>query len=270
MNQTIPTMCWSVAAKPSALGVRMHDAGFHAAKLDYKYIAIGSNEIDKVISAMRTLNVRGLGISMPHKQKVINLLEELDTSVESIGACNTVVNNENTLKGYNTDWIGAYRALYESKIKDYKTVLIVGSGGVARAFAYMLTKTSDDMDVSIAARNECARKKIASDFNIDHQFDLDHMPQTDLIINATPVSNLISDSMISNASGIFDVDFTSRNTELTMRADRIGIDSIAGWRMLLHQGAAQFELYTNQTAPLAAMESVLEQALPDTPKQLIA
>ncbi len=88
---------------------------------------------------MRALNIRGLNITIPHKVKVLPLLDEIDPQARTIGAVNTVVNNKGLLKGYNTDAEGFMRALKECGIEvKGRTAVILGAGGAARAVCFAL------------------------------------------------------------------------------------------------------------------------------------
>src|SRR5205809_7595014 len=111
MNRTIPVLCCSVAANPSPLGVKLHNAGYEALGLDYRYFAIGAADIEPVLQCMRTLAIRRLGVSMPHKQAVIPFLHEVSQDVQAIGACNTVVQENGRLYVHNTGCLQALGAI---------------------------------------------------------------------------------------------------------------------------------------------------------------
>ena len=129
MNKTFPILCGSVSANPSRMGVKLHTTGYRTLGLDYQYVAIEATEIEPIVQSVRTLSFRGLGVSMPHKQTIIPLLDEIGPDVQAIGACNTVVQEDGRLRGYNTDWIGALGAIDE--IEDSKNLhkaVIIGLG----------------------------------------------------------------------------------------------------------------------------------------------
>jgi len=252
-----------VAANPSPLGVKLHDAGYAELGLDFKYIALGSEDIAPVVSSVRTLGVRGLGVSMPHKITALELLDELSPDVLAIGATNTVVNEDGRLVGHNTDWQGAVRALDEKDLGHCATALVVGAGGVARAIAYGLTQRGTK--VTIAARDLSRGEALVSDLGLDSAVLLEDQAEVEaeLVVNATPAADAVALEDLS-PKGVFDVLFSTRSTPLTQAAESRGIPAVAGWRMLLLQAAAQFELYTGEAAPLEAMSDVLEAALPDS------
>ncbi|MCG8104210.1 MAG: shikimate dehydrogenase [Candidatus Thiodiazotropha endolucinida] len=263
--RTIPTMCWSVAANPSPLGVKMHNAGYSAAGVDFTYIATGADDISDVIKLVRKAGVRGLGVSMPHKQSVIHELDEISEAVESIGACNTVVNTDGHLVGHNTDWIGAWRAIEEAGLSNVRSAVVVCSGGVARAIIYALRK--NNIDVAIVARNEEVASGLANEFGVNYvgRPEKDATYNGELVINATPVNEVeewpLRLNQFENARGFFDVFFGKLTPPLCADAKERGWIGVPGWRMLLLQGVGQFELYTGTTCPVQAMADVLEAAL---------
>lgn len=265
--KTFPKICASVASNPSQLGVKMHNAGYYAKNLDYTYVAIGANEILEAINVLKDLNIRGMGVSMPFKQSVIDYLDEVDESVRVIGACNTVVNDEGHLKGYNTDWIGAQNAIMEKvDISKLHRAVIIGSGGVARAIAYALKVNG--LKVYVSARNAIQRKEIVKDLNLDGETDLENQGKfdADIVINATPDSTSNGPVNLDKhlkATVVFDVAFNAYMTDLTRNAESRGLIYISGWRMLLLQGVKQFELYTCEKAPVEEMGNVILNWLKD-------
>lgn len=267
MMKTFPTICASVASNPSTLGVKLHNAGYVANGLDYTYVATGSTDIKKTVQLMREMPFRGLGVSMPFKESVIDEIDEIDFSVKKIGACNTVVNDDGKLIGYNTDWVGAINAIKEIvRIDSIKRAVIVGAGGVARAIAFGLRQ--NDIEVFICARNANQREKLVKDLTLQGSGSLEEQGsfKADLLVNATPVSTLDSPLKLiehKEARILFDVAFQKRTTELMKSAEEKGLLVVHGWRMLLYQGMQQFELYTKQKALIDAMSRVLEEALPD-------
>ena len=189
MNRTIPVLCCSVAANPSPLGVKLHTAGYEALGLDYRYFAIGAADIEPVLQCVRTLAIRGLGVSMPHKETVIPFLDEVNQDVQAIGACNTVVQENGRLYGHNTDWVGALGAIDEAGSGGLHSAVIIGAGGVARAIAYALKQRG--MTVFVSARSADEREKLVNDLGLDGADTLEQQGQFDaeLVVNTTPVSD---------------------------------------------------------------------------------
>lgn len=266
MKNTIPNLCGSVAGEASGLGVEMHNAGYAAAGLDYTYIAIGSDDIEESLENAKNMNFDGLSVSMPFKQSVIPLLDEIEEDVETIGACNTVVIENGKTRGFNTDWRGAIRALRETgDLEDVEKAEIIGAGGVARAISYGLK--NEGVEVFISARSKRQRKELVEDLDLDGYSDLDNQGSAgaELVVNATPVANQpespVELDKHEEGKWLLDVVFGELETDIIRDANERGWKTTKGWRMLLHQGLEQFELYTGEEGPEEAMAGVLEKAL---------
>lgn len=258
--RTIPAVCGSISANPSARGVAVHNAGYRALGLDFTYVAMGGEDLDLAIETMRAIGGRGLGVSMPFKTAIIPKLARVSEDVTSIGACNTVVfDPDGSMSGYNTDWIGVRDSLAEA---DYpaRRAVVVGAGGVARAIAYALVRSG--VEVLIRARNEAAGLSVVRDLDLSGYEPLDGgtLPGYDLVANATSDSTATGPVDLSeypDAEAVFDVAFTSPTTPLTIEAQARGLKTVPGWRMHLHQAMQQFRLYTDQEPPMDVMAAVL-------------
>lgn len=266
MIKTIPLLCGSVAGQPSALGVKLHNAAYRATGKDATYLAMGAETIDVVFDIAKELSFRGLAVSMPFKQSVIPLLDSVSQDVHDIGACNTVVFDDGRATGHNTDWRGALAAIDEVTHDRPTSALLVGAGGVSRAIAYGLNLRQ--VKVLVAARRVEQAQKLVADLKLEAALSIADASRisADLVVNCTPESGKdapISDSMLAGGSILFDVAFGHRTTPLMRRGSEVGLKVVAGWRMLLLQACGQYELYFNETAPLAEMSDVLEQALPE-------
>lgn len=265
MKHTFPKLCGSVAGDASELGVKMHNAGYEARDLDYTYIAIASDDIEETLETVKNMDFKGLGVSMPFKQEIILLLDEVNEDVEMIGACNTVVIDEGKATGYNTDWRGAIRALKETAELDVEKAEIIGSGGVARAIAYGLKQ--QDIEVHISARSEEPRKELVQDLDLAGETDLEGQGEAgaELVVNATPVAEQpespVNLDKHEKGEWLLDVVFTDIQTDIIQDAEERGWKTTKGWRMLLHQALKQFELYTGEQPPEEEMGEVLKQGL---------
>lgn len=262
---THPILCGSVAGKASKIVVALHDAAYAALQLDFKYVAVGSANLTEVVDGFRALQFRGFGVSMPHKTSVISLLDIVSEEVKTIGACNTVVQRNGQLHGYNTDWRGAIDALSEAGVRNPKSAMILGSGGVARAIGYGLR--SIHCDVWIASRNAEAGHKLAQDLRLAGSVPIAKQGSVpvDLVINATPMSDSANGPTILSehkaAKALLDVVFSPKETPLVAQARNRGLLVAPGWRMLLHQALHQFRLYTDREPPKEQMSKVLETTL---------
>ena len=262
---TFPRLCGSVAGVASKLGVALHDAGYNELGIEFKYIAVGTDELERAIAAFKKMDFRGFGVSMPFKTEVIGYLDETSDEVKTIGACNTVVLSKGRLSGYNTDWRGAIGAMKEAGIKQPTTAMIIGSGGVARAIAYGLKK--EGWKTWIASRNIDAGAKLRSQLGLEGNISIEDQSnvEVDLIVNATPVVD-IKESPVrllqhKSAKSLLDVVFNPKETPIVKLAKQNGLIVVPGWRMLPHQAIFQFELYTEKKAPIDTMSKVLSDAL---------
>jgi len=264
MPKSNPILCGSIASRPSPFGVAMHNAAYKAADVPFTYVAFGTESTREAVLAMRYLGIRGLGVSMPHKIDIMQYLDAIDGTAAQIGAVNTVVNDDGRLTGYNTDWVGAVRALQEKVDIAGKRSVVVGAGGAARAIVYGLVK--EQSQVTVHNKTVSTGKKLARDF--DARFggglaELNLIEDYDILVNATsvgfhaPDESVIPSSILKEGKVVLDVVFIPPETKLVQDAKSRGCVAISGIRMLVHQAMYQFELYTGKQAPFAVMEKAL-------------
>lgn len=259
------TVCGSLSLHPAPVGAAMHLAGYRALGLSFTYVPFRVArvaDLEGAVRGIRALNVRGAGISMPFKQAILPLLDELDPVAARIGAVNTVVNDEGTLTGHNTDAIGSARALEEVMTIRGARVLVIGAGGAARAIAFALADRGAAL--TLANRDEDKARSLADETSATAAgLDAISRGPWDAIVNATSVgmgdgrTSIVPEEAIAAGQVIMDIVYKPLETELVRAATRRGARAIHGGRMLLHQAAGQFELYTGQPAPLAAMDAAL-------------
>ena len=118
----------------------MHNTAFEVTGVNAIYLAFETRDIDGCLKGIKALGIKGMSITLPYKSSVISLLDEVDGLAKKIGAVNTIVNKGGHLVGYNTDAIGALKALEEKIELSGKTCLIIGAGGAARAIGFILKK----------------------------------------------------------------------------------------------------------------------------------
>lgn len=254
--------CISIATSPGNFGSLLFNSTFSDLKLDfiYKPFKVTPNNLARAILAIRALNIRGCGVSMPHKTLVHKYLDAVSPTAKKIGAINTIVNNNGLLTGHNTDVIGVERALEESFPVKNKVAHVIGSGGVARAIIIAL-KNSHCKKITLSGRDDKKTKKIAKEFRIIYcPNKISEKIKADLLINATPVGMaplnnkmIVSEQQINNYSAVMDVVVSPLHTKLIRTAKKLGKVAIPGFRMALYQASAQFTLYTEKEAPLNTM-----------------
>ncbi|WP_437939912.1 shikimate dehydrogenase [Sorangium sp. So ce341] len=262
------TLCGSMSLHPVSTGAAMHLAGYRALGLDFTYIPFAVTDVEGATRGMRALGIRGLGVSMPYKQAVIPLLDEIDPIAARIGAVNTIVNDGGRLRGYNTDWIGAARALEEATQLGGARVLLLGAGGAARAVAFGLAERG--ARVTIANRDlEKARQLAAAVGGTAVPLDGGALtPDHDVLVNATSRGmaevdprSPVPEEALREGLLVMDIVYKPMITELVEAARRRGATAVHGGRMLLHQAAEQFRLYTGREPPLDAMDEALRAQL---------
>ena len=268
MATSIPVLCGSMAANPYRLAVEVHNAAYRELGLDYTFVYFGITDAQAGVEAIRALGIRGMNVSMPYKSAVIPHLDRLDPAAEAIGAVNTIDNRDGILTGYNTDYIGAIRALEERIHLSGARVALLGSGGAARAVAYGLSQRG--ADTTIFNRSAERGKSLAADFGQNYGGTLDQFPggdHFDILINSTAVGfqqaeqSPIAGGRLAKGTLVMDVVFLPPQTKLLQLAEAAGCRTIQGVRMLLHQACGQVELYTGCSAPVSVMEQVIEREL---------
>ncbi|MDP6648100.1 MAG: shikimate dehydrogenase, partial [Candidatus Woesearchaeota archaeon] len=193
----------------------------------------------------------------------------IDETAQKIGATNTIVNKNDKLMGYNTDYYGAIEALKEKTPLNNKKALVLGAGGAARAVIYGLKK--EGAGITIVNRTKEKAEKLASDFDVKFS-EINNMKKlvidNDIIVNTTSVGMVpnINESIIKEdefVSGkiVMDIVPIPPNTKLLKIAKSAGCQVISGNRMLLHQAIKQFRLWTGQDPKFKLMESKLKLTL---------
>lgn len=249
----------------------MHNAAFRHLGLDYCYLPfkVHPNDLGKAVEAVRALSMTGVNVTVPHKESVIPLLDEVNEEALFIGAANTVVNETGKLTGYNTDGRGFMRSLDESGIAvKGKTILVVGCGGASRAISYYLSEKAKKLVLSDI--DEEKRENLASDLsrirkNVEALERIGDIGQYDIIINATPLGLKPDDpepfdtSLLLREQTVCDLIY--RKTRLLERASERGCRTLDGRGMLLWQGALAFELWTLVAPPVDIMRDALFMGL---------
>jgi shikimate dehydrogenase len=273
-NITAKTKLCLVVGDPieHSLSPHMHNAGYAALGIasDFVYLAaqVKIDAIEAFVKGIRALGIRGVSCTIPHKSLVIPYLDEIDETAMKIGAVNTIVNDTGKLTGYNTDWLGIVDPLQTKTTIGGKHVALLGAGGAARAVLYGIQKQGGR--VTIFNRTRETAEKLAKDFNskalpLD---DLAEIKNMDIIFNATSVGMHPSESETPLAKEyimkhhiVFDAVYNPLETRLLREAKEQGATIIYGYEMLLHQGAAQFELFTGKPAPVDIMRETLMKHL---------
>jgi len=254
----------------------MHEAGYRALGLPFTYVPFEVRDLAGALAGMRSLGIRGFGVSQPFKQAVIPLLDALDPIAEQIGAVNTIVGSNGRLVGHNTDWIGAVRALEETGALSGTSVLLLGAGGAARAIAFGLRERGARVTIANRTFDKAAALAAATGARAATWDETNRLGDYDVVLNATTLGQEgvherasaipLDDASFPHGSIragqiVMDIVYKPLQTPLLAAARSRGAIAVHGGRMLLHQASAQFELYTSHPAPREAMDEALRAAI---------
>ena len=245
----------------------MHNTAFSALGYNGAYLAFRVTDIGKAVVGIKALGIKGASITIPHKVSVMDFLDELDDTAKKIGAVNTIISREGVLTGYNSDGLGAVKALLEkTTIKD-KNVVILGAGGAARAIGFAII--SEGGRVTVINRTPANGEKLAKDLGADFQ-PISKLNKTEchVLINTTPVGMMPDiDAMpvrkqdLDKIMVVMDIVYNPLKTRFLRAAENIGCQTIDGVSMFVYQGAFQLELWTGMKAPVEVMKKAVLNAL---------
>ena len=253
----------------------LHNAAFAAQGINAAYLAFEPSSIRDAVAAMRALPIHGASITIPYKTDIMPFLDFIDPLAEKIGAVNTVVTRDGALAGYNTDGEGACGAI-EAAVGEIaaRSVLILGTGGSARAIAFTLLDRG--AKVTIAGRMGRTQTELVD--NLSSHFsavgtaaisslDAETVARHDVIVQTTPLGmkpgdELPIDPALLSGQAVFDIVYRPHETALLRAAGERGCTKIYGIEMLLRQAEAQFRLWTGVEAPAGVMRSAVSEFLP--------
>ena len=265
------------------LSPAMHTAAFDKLCLPFRYgvFDVADEFLWALLAALRKNGFAGANVTIPYKERIIPLLDDVNEDAEAIGAVNTIVNHDGTLTGYNTDVAGIQQALahLKERIRNV-SVVVLGAGGGARAAAYAISKTFSPASVQLYNRTASRAGTIADDLRkifpaiaYETISDAQRLPAviagSVMVVNATPVGMapnidalpISSAIRFSNQQIIFDIIYTPIETALLRKATADGATTINGVEMFVHQGAKAFELWTGNPFPVDVARQAVLKAL---------
>lgn len=251
-----------------SLGPAMHNLALSQAGINGVYLAFDVTDLASAIAGIRALPIQGVSVTVPHKTAIMPFLDAIGDTAASIGAVNTITNDNGRLSGYNTDAYGAITALEQhiGSIKD-KKIVILGAGGAARAVAFGAIQK--DARIHIVNRTRSKGEKLAAALGAEYH-DPSELPEIsyDIIINTTSAGMYphtdempISPDAITPGATVMDIIYNPLKTKLLHEAAKHGCKTIDGVSMFVHQGARQFFLWTGREPPVAQMTSCVYEAL---------
>jgi shikimate dehydrogenase len=252
-------VCISLARRPSNIGTRFHNYLYEELGLDFLYKAFTTVDIAAAIGGMKALGFRGCSVSMPFKEDVIALVDEMDATASAIQSVNTIVNTDGRLKAFNTDYGAVAELITRHRLNCEASVAIRGSGGMAKAVGAAFRDAGFTSGMLIA-RNASTGHALANELGYTWRADV-HRDATgrveeitaDILVNVTPIGMrggsdedqlAFPDLAIGRAKTVFDVVAFPAETPLIRRARHLDKQVITGAEVIALQAAKQFELYT--------------------------
>ncbi|PIR55557.1 shikimate dehydrogenase [Candidatus Peregrinibacteria bacterium CG10_big_fil_rev_8_21_14_0_10_36_19] len=256
---------YGILAHPAnhSLSPIMHNASFKALEIDasYEIFDVAEDNLDAFLEDARK-NLAGFSVSLPYKEILMNKVDVLDEACLKIGALNTVVNRNGKLFGYNTDYIGALKALGD--VSD-KKIALLGAGGSAKAIFYGLSKAGANVFVFNRDKSKATLLAGGNGFGLEKisgPFDVLIQSTSIWTINPSAVlEDLISEEVLEQVDTVMDIIYKPLITPLLKKASEMGKKIVTGEKMLLYQAMEQFKIWTGMEAPYEVMKQALEKGL---------
>lgn len=264
----------------------IHNVTIELKKLDYIYLPfdVPAANLKNALKGMVALGIRGFNVTIPHKENILQYMNEVSEEASIIGAVNTIVNDHGKLLGYNTDAHGVHESLLPHRDSILgQEVSVIGSGGAARAVVYTLIRNFKPSNINIINRTEQRADALKRYFKDKMRFEeittfelfppdiVETLRKSKLIINTTPVGMYpdIEDSITTLENSftkeqiVFDLVYNPMQTKLLKIASSAGALTIDGLKMLVFQAAKAFELWTGEELPVEELHKSLQLVLAD-------
>jgi len=280
------TQICAIIGNPVAhsLSPAIHNAAFAELGLDFVYVAFRVEDVKHALAGMRALeNFRGMSVTIPHKVDAMNHVDDIADVDRSIGSINTIINENGKLIGLGTDGPGALKAISDAGVEiSKKRVLMLGSGGAARAIAFTLARKTALKELLILDINEPMLKELTNDLTAGTEADIrsgllsdatlaDAMETADIIVHCTPIgmhpkegASLVAKKLFRPGQVLFDIVYTPLETKLLSDAKACGLTVVSGVDMFINQAVLQFEQFTGKDAPVDVMRRVVMENLTRT------
>lgn len=279
-TRVVGVMGWPVEHTVSPA---MHNAAFQTAGLNWRYLPlpVHPDRVGQGVHGLLALGFAGCNVTVPHKQAVMEHLDDITAEAQAIGAVNTIlVQTDGRMIGHNTDATGFLRSLAERGFRPEGTrAVVMGAGGAARAVAYALASVGTSIKIlnRTLSRAESLVVDLASLFPTLPLCSLSLTPATlhqevplaDLLVNTTSLgmwpqverSAWPEELPLPPSLTVFDLVYNPVETKLMRQAREAGALAMGGLEMLVYQGAAAWELWTGQKAPVEVMVTAAKAAL---------
>lgn len=262
----------------------MHNAAIRWLNVDYIYVPfhVLPKNLPEAIKGISAMGLAGVNVTIPHKEQVIEYLDEISERSAQIRSVNTIVNVDGRLRGDTTDGPGFIRsATAEWGKLDGCKALILGAGGSAKAVAFALAEIG--CEIIVANRTRRRAVELVEGLNqvfeagkfgaagLSEQELIDEMPGVDLVVNTTSVgmhpdvdSIPVPPELLHPRLLVYDLVYSPVRTRLVAEAEKCGARAMNGLSMLVYQGAISFEMWTGFQAPISVMEKAILNTLGDT------
>jgi shikimate dehydrogenase len=248
--------------------------------LDYVYVAFDVHPVNlkNAVDAFRALDIKGINVTIPHKENIIKYLDEIDPIAEKMGAINTIKNEDGFLRARNTDAGGAKKSLLDAGCKiSRKNIIFIGSGGAARAISFILSEDADKIvltdiieEKAVTLAKEIKEKTKANIIAklCNEKVLKEEIAKADILINATPIgmypkvdATPVPKEFLHSDLFVFDVIYNPLETLLMKEAAEIGCKTLSGLDMLVNQGVLAFEWWTGKSPNSDLMKSKIIEFL---------
>jgi shikimate dehydrogenase len=279
MTITAQTQLCGLLGNPvdHSLSPAIHNAAFEKLGLNFAYLAFPVEDLDNAIRGIRALgHIRGFSVTIPHKVSIMPLLDSVETTAKHIGSVNTIIKDRGLLVGSNTDASGALQALRQGSVNlTGQRVVMLGSGGAARAIAFGLCVEGNIGDLTLLGIDDNERTALAGDLRAKTQTKITDqslntstlgpaLANAHLLIHCTPIGmhpkvehSCVHKELLHSGLTVMDIVYNPLHTQLLQDAQAAGCRTIQGIEMFLHQAVGQFELWTGQPAPVETMRNIL-------------
>lgn len=283
MSITVDTKMIALLGKPlrQSFSPRMQNEAYEAAGLNYYYfpVEVDNEHLGDVVNGLKYMNFAGFAVTKPCKIEIMKYLDEIDELAEKMGSCNTVVNNNGKLKGYNTDGDGFVRSLLsETDCKVENSIFFCfGAGGAGRAICSTLAFRGAKK-IYIVDKFAESSKSLVEDINIKFTsiaelVDFENLDEindkvssANVVINASGIGMyphldevLVSKESLNSSQICFDATYNPLKTKFLMEAESVGCKILNGIGMVINQGAIQYSLWTGLPEPLEIFTKCIEK-----------
>jgi 3-dehydroquinate dehydratase / shikimate dehydrogenase len=277
-NITPNTDVYGVIADPvgHSMSPAIHNAAFRELKMDKVYVPIRvpREDLSDFMEYCRGFGLRGLSVTIPHKEEVLEHVDSTDRAVDHIGAANTVVMDGFDKTAYNTDFRAALDSIDATlgrggsvDVLTGRAAIVLGAGGVAKAIVHALKLRK--VDVTIASRTFTKSEALAKKFNCKAiEWKKRHNVQCDMVINCTPIGmhphvneTPFEGRYLRRSTIVFDTVYNPERTLLIKQARDVNAAVVTGVDMFVRQAALQFKLFTGEEAPVEVMREAIKKTI---------